>query len=82
MKTKFPVKKTFYQDFLNKKWDIVFTLKYEQATIQEYYDYLSKNSEDQAKELYEIFSPASCLALFITNDIKIAGLVNWNNKLS
>jgi hypothetical protein len=32
--------------------------------------------QDIKRELYEIFSPASCLALFITNDINIARLVD------
>jgi len=55
MKTNFPTKKTFEQDFLNIKWNKIFTLKYEQATIWEYYDYINKTPEEQSIELYDIF---------------------------
>ena len=54
MKTNFPIKKTFEQDFLNIKWDTIFTIKYDQATILEYYEYINKSQEEQTIELYNI----------------------------
>lgn len=54
MKNSFPNKNTFHQDFLNIKGDNIFTLKYDQATIWEYYEYINKTPEEQTKELYSI----------------------------
>jgi len=53
-KTQFPTKRTFEQDFLNTKWKTLFTLRYEQATIWEYYEYLAKSPEAQTLELFSI----------------------------
>jgi len=53
-KTNFPTKATFEQDFLNIKNKKLFTLRYEQATIWEYYEYLAKTPEKQTLELYKI----------------------------
>ena len=53
-KTTFPVKKTFSQDFLNKKWNTLFTITYNQATINEYYEFLNKSPKEQTQEIYEI----------------------------
>lgn len=64
MRTNFPLKKTFEQDFLNKKWDKIFTLKYEQATISEYYEYLTLSPEEQTHLLYWILKSQVKLSFF------------------
>lgn len=55
MKWNFPNKKVFNQDFLNTKWTNIFTLKYDQATIWEYYEFINKSPEEQTEELQNIF---------------------------
>lgn len=52
-KTEFPLKKTFEQDFLDKKWRIIFTLKFEQATIEEYDEFMYLPSEKQVQILQD-----------------------------
>lgn len=54
MKHNFPNKKVFHQDFLNTKKKNIFTLKYDQATIWEYYEYINKTPDEQNIELYNI----------------------------
>lgn len=50
-KTEFPLKKLFEQDFVNEKWKILFTLKFEQATIEEYDEFMYLPSEKQMEKL-------------------------------
>lgn len=52
--TEFPLKKTFEQDFISEKWDLLFTLTYEQATMEEYHNFFSKPSHDQMMEVYRM----------------------------
>jgi len=42
----FPTRKTFEQDFIFQD-KILFTLKYQQATLQEFFDFNEKKPEDQ-----------------------------------
>lgn len=53
-KTIFPLKKTFEKDFIDKKWKLLFTLRYDQATLKEYYEFINKNPQEQFLELYKI----------------------------
>jgi len=55
-KTNFPVAKTFEQDFLNSKSKKLFTLRYKQWTISEYYEYINKSPQEQTMELYNIIT--------------------------
>lgn len=64
MKNNFPIKKTFVQPFLNIKWKLLFTLKYEQASIWEYYEYINKSPEEQSMELYNILIKQIKLSFF------------------
>lgn len=52
--TRFPSIKTFEQDFINPNWKILFSIKYQQATLKEYYDFLEKSQQEQFQELYNI----------------------------
>lgn len=49
----FPTKKHFEQDFIFRD-KILFTLRYEQATLREFFDFYDKNAEEQFIELAEI----------------------------
>lgn len=51
----FPTRKTFEQDFIFQD-KILFTLKYQQATLQEFFDFNEKNPEEQYLELAEILT--------------------------
>lgn len=51
----FPTRKSFEQDFIFR-WNILFTLKYQQATLQEFFDFNEKNPEEQYLELAEIMT--------------------------
>ncbi len=53
-KTIFPLKKTFEKDFIDKRWKLLFTLRYDQATLKEYYEFINKNPQEQFLELYKI----------------------------
>ncbi len=55
IKTDFPVKKTFSQDFITKDNKTLFTIKYEQATLWEYYEFILKTPTEQTLEIYNIF---------------------------
>lgn len=50
----FPIKKSFEKDFINIKWKILFTLRYDQASLFEYYEFISKSHEEQTQELLNI----------------------------
>lgn len=52
-KFEFPTRKNFEQDFIFQD-KILFTLKYKQATLQEFFDFYEKTPEDQFIELAEI----------------------------
>lgn len=52
--TQFPLKKTFEQDFISEKWDLLFTLTYEQATMEEYHNFFNQSSENQMLEVYRM----------------------------
>lgn len=56
MKTDFPNIKTYEQDFIlkSKKTKHLFTLRYKQATLWEYFEFYSKTPQEQFLELYEI----------------------------
>lgn len=79
MKWLFPVRKTFHQDFLNKKWDKIFTVKYEQATIWEYYEYIGKTPDDQNKELYDILQ--KCVKYSYKDQILRRIIRNYTTKV-
>lgn len=48
-----PVRKEFEQDVVFG-WDVYFTLKYRQATLQEFFDYYSKSPEEQRDEMVNL----------------------------
>lgn len=50
----FPNKKTFEQDFISEKWKLLFVLRYEQATLEEFFEFYRKSEIDQKMELYQI----------------------------
>lgn len=67
--TEFPLRKSFEQDFLSEKWDNLFTLRYEQATMQEYHEFFQLSQENQVKELYSMIRkqlPLTLLERFVT----------------
>lgn len=74
MNTNFPLKKTFEQDFITINGKNLFTLKYEQATIKEYYEYLNYSPQEQARELLNIlrkcikYSLKDKIMLFLNKD--------------
>lgn len=49
----FPTKKNFEQDFIFRG-KVFFTLKYKQATLEEFFDFYGKSPEEQYQELYDI----------------------------
>lgn len=51
-KTDFPLKKTFEQDFITESGKTLFTLRYEQATLNEYHEFFHLSEEDRIKEIY------------------------------
>lgn len=53
----FPLKKTFVQDFYSSNWKKLLSIKYEQATIIQYYEYINKSYEEQIEEIQEIIKP-------------------------
>lgn len=53
----FPLKKTFVQDFYSANWKKLLSIKYEQATIMQYYEYINKSYEEQIEEIQEIIKP-------------------------
>jgi hypothetical protein len=63
-KTLFPLKKTFEKDFINSKWKLLFTLRYDQATLKEYYEFINKDSVSQFEELYKILKKSITYWLF------------------
>jgi hypothetical protein len=50
----FPEKKVFEQDFFSIDWETLFTLRYEQATLREFFEFTWKSIVEQTLELYEI----------------------------
>jgi len=54
MNTEYPLKKTFEQDFLTEDGANLFTLRYEQATMAEYHDFLSLGTDEQFLSVYSI----------------------------
>ncbi len=49
----YPVKKSFEQDFLTEDGKGLFTLRYEQATIGEYYEWLALPDEEKYYSIYK-----------------------------
>lgn len=54
-KTDYPVKKTFSQDFILKD-KTLFTLEYEQATINEFFEFYSLSPEKQILEIKKLIN--------------------------
>ena len=54
MKTNFPIKRNFSQDFLTKNGKNIFTIEYEQASLREYYEFLEKTDTQKHRELFKI----------------------------
>lgn len=52
--TDFPLKKTFEQDFLSDKWELLFSLIYEQSTMAEFHEFFAKSSHEQMMEVYRM----------------------------
>lgn len=50
----YPIKKTFEQDFLSDKGKNLFTLRYEQATMEEYYEFQALSTEQKFLSVYSI----------------------------
>jgi hypothetical protein len=50
----FPEKKVFEQDFFSIDWKTLFTLRYEQATLREFFEFTWKSIVEQTLELYEV----------------------------
>jgi hypothetical protein len=74
-KTDYPVKKTFTQDFILKN-KTLFTLEYEQATIEEFFEFNRSDKSDQANLIYEMINKQiPCTFLD-----KIKKLINKNYK--
>ena len=61
MKEFLPPKKIFEQPILDTKWRIVFTLKYEQATLREFYEFYALSNIEQSQLVFnEIRSQIPC----------------------
>lgn len=60
-RTDFPLKKTFEQEFITEEWDLLFILKYEQATIEEYEEMMFLPVEKQMQKII----------LFVRKQIKL-----------
>lgn len=54
-KTEYPLRKNYEQDFLSEKGRKLFTLKYQQATMEEYHEFFALSETDRIKQLYDIF---------------------------
>ena len=55
--TEYPVRKNFEQDFLTEDGEMLFTLRYQQATMEEYHEFFAKSETERAKELYDLIKP-------------------------
>ena len=62
--TEFPLKKNFSQDFLSQDWETLFTLRYDQATIEEYHEFFHMSLEDRMLELYSLVKKQIPLSLW------------------
>jgi methyl coenzyme M reductase alpha subunit len=60
----FPIKKIFKEDFVNKKGKVIFTLEYEQATLEEYFEFNQKSEEEQGLEIYNLVHQKIPLTIF------------------
>lgn len=45
MQQNFPSKKKFTKKFFNEKWKFLFSLSYEQATLEEYFEFFEMSEE-------------------------------------
>lgn len=63
-RTDFPLKKTFTQEFITKDGKNLFTLKYEQATIEEYDEYMYLNVDQQVELMYNFVKKQIPLKLY------------------
>lgn len=61
--TEFPLKKNFSQDFISEDWKTLFTLTYDQATIEEYHEFFHQNLDQRMRELYLIIKRQIPLSL-------------------
>lgn len=50
----FPSRKTFIKKFFTEKWKFLFELKYQQATLWEYYEFFEKSDKERELELIEL----------------------------
>lgn len=73
--TEFPLKKNFSQDFISQDGKALFTLAYDQATIEEYHEFFHQNLDQRMRELYAIIKKQLPLS-FIE---KILKTIFWHN---
>ena len=79
MQTRFPVRKTYQQDFINTKWKILFSIEYKQATMLEYYEFLNKDKNEQILDLYKIIQEKIKYSFF--DKIKLFFNKNYKSKI-
>ncbi|MDR1987360.1 MAG: hypothetical protein LBQ24_00900 [Candidatus Peribacteria bacterium] len=60
----FPIRKTFIEEFINEKGKIIFSIKYEQATMGEYFEFLAQTIEQQELEVYNLIHKNISLTIF------------------
>lgn len=71
--TEFPLKKNFEQDFISENWQALFTLKYTQATMEEYHEFFQQSDNERQEELYEFIKKQ----LPLTLSEKILTFIFW-----
>lgn len=74
-----PLRKTFEQDFFDIRWKKLLTIKYEQATILEYYEYINKTTDEQLQEIQKIIEPLFKMSFL--DKIKLVFNKNYQTKL-
>jgi len=79
MQTRFPVRKTYQQDFINTKWKILFSIEYKQATMLEYYEFLNKDKNEQILDLYKIIKEKIKYSFF--DKVKLFFNKNYKSKI-
>lgn len=79
MQTRFPVRKTYQQDFINTKWKILFSIEYKQATMLEYYEFLNKDKDEQILDLYKIIKEKIKYTFF--DKVKLFFNKNYKSKI-
>lgn len=62
--TDFPLRKTFEQDFINKDGQNLFTLRYRQATLDEFHEFFALSSTERLLELYKMIREQIPMTIF------------------